>query len=135
MSSEPRPTAIDPIVAARHELHELTVLASALLRLATKVQGRCDALRHTLGDVAPLDEDEVDRHAPRAPGGAAPVAPQGAAEAVEEGEDPALLLAMSLAGEGMTRDEIADYLRHSFGMEETDELLDRVMPRPAEGTG
>ena len=111
----------DPVTAARRELHELTILSSALLRLATKVQSRCDALRHTLGDVAPIGEDEVDRHAPRQ-AGAAP-----GADASTDDDDPAALLAMSLASEGLSRDQIADYLRRSFGMQQTDELLDRVL--------
>ncbi len=112
----------DPVTAARRELHELTILSSALLRLATKVQARCDALRHTLGDVAPIGEDEVDRHAPRQPA----VEPS-AGDASSDDDDPAALLAMSLAGEGLSRDQIADYLRRSFGMQQTDELLDRVL--------
>ncbi len=113
--------ATDPVAAARRELHELTVLASALLRLATKVQTRCDALRHSLGDIAPLDDKEIDRHAPRGQGTPDPVAEAG------QDDDPAALLAMSLAGEGMSREEISEYLRESFGMQETDELLDRVL--------
>ena len=116
----------DPVTAARRELHELTILSSALLRLATKVQSRCDALRHTLGDVSPIGEDEVDRHAPRHGLDAAPGAEAGAGD-----DDPAALLAMSLAGEGLSRDQIAEYLRRSFGMQETDELLDRVLGDPA----
>lgn len=126
----------DPVVAARRELHELTVLSSALLRLATKVQSRCDALRHTLGDVAPLDDAEVDRHAPRGvalpgSGAAEPGHAEGDGAAGSESgdeQDPAALLAMSLAGEGMSREQIAEYLAESFGMGETDALLDRVLP-------
>lgn len=131
MSPNPSPVT-DPVVAARRELHELTVLSSALLRLATKVQARCDALRHTLGDLAPLDEEEVDLHAPRGVGAAAASAPAPAdgesASPEADDEDPAVLLAMSLASEGMSREQIAEYLEHSFGMEQTDELLDRVLP-------
>lgn len=112
----------DPVTSARRELHELTILSSALLRLATKVQARCDALRHTLGDVGPIGEDEVDRHAPRH---AEPEVAAG--ETSSDDEDPAALLAMSLAGEGLSRDQIAEYLRRSFGIEQTDELLDRVL--------
>ncbi|HEX8101264.1 MAG TPA: hypothetical protein VF533_01495 [Solirubrobacteraceae bacterium] len=119
----------DPIVAARRELHELAVLSSALLRLATKVQSRCDELRKTLGEVAPIDEREVDQYAPRQiDADGASVAPPGGAEAQSEEDDPAALLAMSLAGEGMSRDQISDYLRQSFGMQDTDALLDRVLP-------
>lgn len=120
----------DPIVAARRELHELTVLSSALLRLATKVQSRCDDLRRTLGDVAPLDDAEVDRHAPRRPdgAGAGPAAAPSASGHHDDEDDPAALLAMSLAGEGMSREQISDYLRRSFGMQDTDALLDRVLP-------
>lgn len=112
----------DPVTAARRELHELTILSSALLRLATKVQARCDALRHTLGDVAPIGDGEVDRYAPRH---AAPAA--AGADPDTDDDDPAALLAMSLASEGLSRDQIADYLRRSFGMQQTDELLDRVL--------
>lgn len=138
MSTPPRTAAADPVVAARRELHELAVLSNALLRLATKVQVRCDLLRHTLGDIAPLDEAEVDRHAPR--GAAAAVGPGGALSAGEDqgegaaadDQDPAALLAMSLAGEGMSREQIAEYLEESFGMGETDELLDQVLPQAEE---
>jgi hypothetical protein len=115
----------DPVVAARRELHELTVLASALLRLATKVQSRLDELRHTLGDTQALDDAEIDRHAPRR---LEVTAESALAEAQSEEDDPAALLAMSLAGEGMSREQIGDYLRQSFGMQETDALLDRVLP-------
>jgi len=138
MSSPDGTAATDPVVAARWELHELTVLSSALLRLATKVQVRCDALRYTLGDVGPLDDAEVDRHAPPvgAPDGpgavaAAPGAGEDAGEAGGD-QDPAALLAMSLADEGMSRDQIADYLEESFGMGETDALLDQVLPEAGE---
>ena len=116
----------EPILAARRELHELTVLSSALLRLATKVQSRCDELRRTLGDVAPVGEEEVDVHAPRPQEIAA--ADGGASGQHDEEDDPAALLAMSLASEGMSRAEIGDYLRRSFGMQDTDALLDRVLP-------
>ena len=133
MSAE-RPQPDDPVLAARRELHELTVLSSALLRLATKVQSRCDALRYTLGDVGPLAEEEVDRFAPRsgmAAGGPEMTLGTGAeaepGNGTDEG-DPAALLAMSLAGEGMSREQIGEYLRQSFGMEDTEALLDRVMP-------
>jgi len=133
MSTAPEASRIDPVVAARRELHELAVLSSALLRLATKVQARCDALRYTLGDAAPLDEAEVDRHAPRAvePGGAVAADVEPIADAGEE--DPAALLALSLAGEGLSRQQIAEYLEESFGMQETDELLDRVLPEDEPG--
>ncbi len=116
----------DPIVAARRELHELAVLSSALLRLATKVQGRCDELRRTLGDIAPVDDAEIDRHAPRRADGA--VGAPALAGTDPDEDDPAALLAMSLAGEGMSRAEIGEYLRRSFGMQDTDALLDRVLP-------
>ena len=114
------PSDSDPVVAARRELHELAILSSALLRLATKVQSRCDTLRRTLGDLDPLAEEEVDRHAPREP--------QPSHEVAGEKDEPAALLAMSLAGEGMSRHEISDYLRRSFGMQETSALLARVLP-------
>ena len=114
----------DPVTAARRELHELTILSSALLRLATRVQSRCDALRHTLGDVGPIAEAEVDRHAPR-PGVSDAEAHAGPRR--EDDDDPAALLAMSLAGEGMSRAQIADYLRQSFGMQAPEPLLDRVL--------
>jgi len=134
MSAE-RPQPDDPVLAARRELHELTVLASALLRLATKVHARCDALRYSLGDTGPVGDEEVDRFAPR--GAALTAAPQPASgAATEPGEagngadegDPAALLAMSLAGEGMSREQIGEYLSQSFGMEDTEALLDRVLP-------
>jgi len=134
MSAE-RPQPDDPVLAARRELHELTVLASALLRLATKVHARCDALRYTLGDVGPVADEEVDRFAPRGaalaaaprPASGAAAEPGAVGNGTDEG-DPAVLLAMSLAGEGMSREQIGDYLRQSFGMEDTDDLLDRVLP-------
>lgn len=118
----------DSILAARRELHELTVLSSALLRLATKVQSRCDALRHTLGDLEPIGEDEVDSLAPRGV-----VAPVGAGDAPQgdDHDDPAALLALSLAGEGMSREQISAYLQESFQMDDTRELLDRVLPHQA----
>jgi len=132
MSTAPDASRTDPVVAARRELHELTVLSSALLRLATKVQARCDTLRHSLGDLEPLDEGEVDLHAPRgaaADGSATAAFAEAEADPdVGEEQDPAALLAMSLAGEGMSRGQIAEYLQESFGLEETDELLDRVLP-------
>ena len=123
MSAE-RSQPADPVLAARRELHELTILAGALLRLATRVQGRCDALRHTLGDPDPVGEGDIDRYAPRdaAPAPAAAAATSGATQG-----DPAELLAMSLAGEGLSREQIGQYLRQSFGMEQTDALLDRVL--------
>ena len=125
--SVPTPSSSESIAAARRELHELTILSSAMLRLATRVQTRCDALRHTLGDVAPITDDEVDRHAPPvAVGEVAPVAVAVAADGEED--DPAALMAMSLAGEGLSRAQIADYLQQSFGMGETSDLLDRVLP-------
>ncbi len=124
MDSDRQPD--DPILAARRELHELTVLSSALLRLATKVQSRCDDLRHTLGDVTPIDDGEVDVHAPREHD--VPVAPGLPSGVQADEDDPAALLAMSLASEGMSRAEIGDYLRRSFGMQDTDALLDRVLP-------
>jgi hypothetical protein len=46
----------------RRELHELAVLSSALMRLATKVRSRCEALRQRMGSLAPLDEEELNRH-------------------------------------------------------------------------
>ncbi len=85
MSAE-RSQPDEPILAARRELHELTVLSSALLRLATKVQGRCDELRRTLGDIAPVDDAEVDRHAPRSTG--PPTAGDGADGGRAEDDDP-----------------------------------------------
>jgi len=118
----------DPVVAARRELHELTVLSSALLRLATKVQTRCETLRHTLGDVEPLSDAEVDRHAPPVAGSPTAEWPE-AGGSPDDQEDPAALLAMSLAGEGMSREQIGEYLQQSFGMEDTDALLDRVLPQ------
>jgi hypothetical protein len=114
----------DPLVAARRELHELTILTSALLRLATKVQARCDTLRHTLGDSDPLRDEEVDHHAPRNAGPTPPLRRAG----VSQAEEPAALLAMSLAGEGLTRAQISEYLHESFGMQDIDALLDRVLP-------
>ena len=133
MSSSAGSAATDPVVAARRELHELTVLSSALLRLATKVQARCDALRHTLGDIGPLDDAEVDRHAPRGVDAPepAPVADGEADADAGDDQDPAALLAMSLADEGMSREQIAEYLQESFGMQETDVLLDQVLPAAA----
>ena len=140
MSTPNGTAATDPVVAARRELHELAVLSSALLRLATKVQVRCDALRHTLGDVGSLDDAEVDRYAPRvedAAGGpgavaAGPVASDDGDAGAGGDQDPAALLAMSLADEGMSRDQIAEYLREAFGMRETDALLDQVLPEAEE---
>lgn len=130
MSTE-RPQRDDPIMAARRELHELAVLSSALLRLATKVQARCDELRRTLGDSGPLDEGEVDRHAPRGVGAGADAAKRPAGAGQSDEDDPAALLAMSLASEGMSREQIGDYLKRSFGMQDTDALLDRVLPEQA----
>ncbi len=126
MSAE-QAESTDPILAARRELHELTILSSALLRLATRVQQRCETLRHTLGDTAPIQAGEVDRYAP--PGGERRARPRDQEATEPEEEEPAALLAMSLAGEGMSREQIGDYLRHSFGMQDVEALLDRVLPR------
>ena len=126
--SVPTPSSSESIAAARRELHELTILSSAMLRLATRVQSRCDALRHTLGDDAPITDDDVDRLAPR-PAAVAPPPIAAASDGFDDGDDdPAALMAISLAGEGMSREQIGDYLRQSFGMQETDALLDRVLP-------
>jgi hypothetical protein len=124
--SVPIPSSSESIAAARRELHELTILSGAMLRLATRVQSRCDALRHTLGDVAPITDGDLDRLAPR-PTEAFAIAPAGSGHEQDD-DDPAALMAMSLAGEGMTRAQIGDYLRQSFGVHETDALLDRVLP-------
>ena len=127
MSAE-RSQPVDPVLAARRELHELTILAGALLRLATRVQRRCDALRHTLGDPGPVEEAELDRYAPRDPAAVNAAAPGRDAGGTGTSQgDPAELLAMSLAGEGLSREQIGEYLRQSFGMEQTDALLDRVL--------
>jgi hypothetical protein len=125
--SVPTPSSSESIAAARRELHELTILSSAMLRLATRVQSRCDALRHTLGDVAPITDGDVDRLAPRPAVDGVRAAQPGHAHSQDD-DDPAALMAMSLAGEGMSRAQIGDYLRQSFGIQETDELLDRVLP-------
>lgn len=119
----------DAVAEIRREMHDLAVLSSALLRLATKVQARCDALRQKVGGLAPLDEEELKRHVALviepAPAGARSIGTQRSGDENE----PAALLAMSLAGEGMSRAQIGAYLRDSFGMHDADELLDRVLPR------
>ncbi len=112
---------MDAVEAARRELHELAVLSTALLRLATKVHSRCETLRSTLGDVEPLRSEEVDRHAPAVEGGG------GTRGAGSGDDDPVALLAMSLAVDGQSRAQIAAYLRTTFGLTDTDELLDRVL--------
>jgi hypothetical protein len=120
------PRVGDPasIRAARKELHELAILSAALVRLATRVHERCEELRESLGDTAPLEQTGLDELV-----NGAPVAEPGNGHAEAE-QDPAALLAMTLAGQGHTRDEIASYLESRFGMEDADELLDRVLPRP-----
>lgn len=121
------PPDTEALAETRRELHDLAVLSSALLRLSTRVQSRCEALRHRLGDFEPLDEEELNRHVSWVAESAPAVTPGGVRGSRDE-EEPAALLAMSLAGEGMTRQQIGDYLRHSFGMQDAEELLQRVMP-------
>ena len=116
----------DSIAAARRDLHELTVLAAALLRLTTKVHARCEELRESLGDLAPLQEDEIlGVFRPSSDGSEPPlpVAPSGSGD-----RSPAELLALSLAGEGMSREQIRDYLDSSYEIDDLDGMLDRVLP-------
>lgn len=124
------PNADNEVVAeVRRELHELAVLSNALLRLATKVQARCEDLRQRMGSLEPIDEDELNRHVSWVAVPTDNAARAAGSQRTGNESEPAALLAMSLAGEGMSREQIGDYLRDSFGMHDADEMLDRLLPR------
>jgi hypothetical protein len=125
MVTSSSPSNNEVLAEIRRELHELAVLSSALLRLATKVQTRCEELRRRMGALEPTEEDELSRQM----SWIAESPPAGATQRPSDESEPAALLAMSLAGEGMSRSQIGAYLRDSFGMQDTDALLERVLPR------
>lgn len=128
MATSSSPPNNEVLTEIRRELHELAVLSSALLRLATKVQARCDELRQRLGGLEPVEEEELSRHVNWVAEGPSPDASGPGPQRGGDEKEPAALLAMSLAGEGMSRSQIGAYLRDSFGIQDTDELLERVLP-------
>lgn len=131
MDGQPTRHDADDLAAARRELHELAILSGALARLATKVHSRCEDLRLSLG-VTEVGRPDPPVELVRAPDPAEepPEEPAGGPGAVQPGElSPAELLAMSMAGSGSTREEIEQYLRDAFGMQDAHALVDRVLPR------
>lgn len=126
----PNASSHDDDVASeiRRELHEVAELSTTIQALATSVQTRCEALSDRMSDLEPGHADELGRHMSSVH--PLPAQPRSdAARRPGHENEPAALLAMGLAGEGMSRAQISEYLRDSFGMEDTDELLERVVPQ------
>ena len=93
---------------------DLAVLSAALVRLAGRLNARAEALAEEGGSAPHVETPGLD-------------------EAQDPDEDPIqrrsglAIIAVNLALEGNSREEIQRYLLHRFGIESTAELIDEAL--------
>ncbi len=106
--------------ALRESLRLASELADALTTQAARVKRQCTQLEDTLAGLGDLPE--AIAAAPAAPSTSTP-----ATDAAPE-ESPARLVAMEMAIQGATREQIESYLRNNLNISDAQPIVDDVLP-------